>query len=262
MMMRISSIEPNRDQPRKDFDEEALQELASSIKKYGILQPLLVRKVGKRYEIIAGERRWRAAKLARLKEVPVIIKEFTDGEATEIALIENIQREDLNPVEEAEAYQRLMDEFFLTQEQVAERVGKSRTAIANRVRLLKLAPEVRELLVSGKITEGHARALITLETPELQIAAAKEVADRGLTVRETEKLVKHFLAPPAPPKKPEFTEADILAYEKLEEELRYSTGTKVEIHRSTKNRGKIVLDYYSMEELERLADMFRRLKEI
>ena len=258
LMMRITSIEPNRNQPRKDFDEEALNELAESIRKHGILQPILVRKSGKRYEIIAGERRWRAAKLAKLKEIPVIVKEFEDGEATEIALIENIQREDLNPVEEAQAYQRLMDSFFLTQEQVAERVGKSRAAVANRVRLLKLDSEVLE----GKLTEGHARALLGLEIKQMQVEAAKEVIERSLTVRDTEKLVKRYLKPAKPQKKEEFSEADILAYEKLEEELRYSTGTKVEIHRSNHNRGKIILDYYSMEELERLADMFRRFKEV
>ena len=262
LMMRITSIEPNRNQPRKDFDEEALNELAESIRKHGILQPILVRKSGKRYEIIAGERRWRAAKLAKLKEIPVIVKEFEDGEATEIALIENIQREDLNPVEEAQAYQRLMDSFFLTQEQVAERVGKSRAAVANRVRLLKLDPEVLGYLLEGKLTEGHARALLGLEIKQMQVEAAKEVIERSLTVRDTEKLVKRYLKPAKPQKKEEFSEADILAYEKLEEELRYSTGTKVEIHRSNHNRGKIILDYYSMEELERLADMFRRFKEV
>lgn len=261
-MMRITSIEPNRNQPRKDFDEEALNELAESIRKHGVLQPILVRKSGKRYEIIAGERRWRAAKLAKLKEIPVIIKDFEDGEATEIALIENIQREDLNPVEEAQAYQRLMDSFFLTQEQVAERVGKSRAAVANRVRLLKLDSEVLGYLLEGKLTEGHARALLGLEIKQMQAEAAKEVIERNLTVRETEKLVKRYLKPAKPQKKEEFSEADILAYEKLEEELRYSTGTKVEIHRSNHNRGKIILDYYSMEELERLADMFRHFKEV
>lgn len=262
LMMRITSIEPNRNQPRKDFDEEALNELAESIRKHGVLQPILVRKSGKRYEIIAGERRWRAAKLAKFKEIPVIIKDFEDGEATEIALIENIQREDLNPVEEAQAYQRLMDSFFLTQEQVAERVGKSRAAVANRVRLLKLDSEVLGYLLEGKLTEGHARALLGLEIKQMQAEAAKEVIERNLTVRETEKLVKRYLKPAKPQKKEEFSEADILAYEKLEEELRYSTGTKVEIHRSNHNRGKIILDYYSMEELERLADMFRRFKEV
>jgi ParB family chromosome partitioning protein len=262
LMMRLSAIEPNRNQPRKDFDEDALNELAESARKHGILQPILVRKSGKRYEIIAGERRWRAAKLAKLKEIPVIIKEFEDGEATEIALIENIQREDLNPVEEAQAYQKLMDSFFLTQEQVAERVGKSRAAVANRVSLLKLDPEVLGYLLDGKLTEGHARALLGLEIKQMQVEAAKEVIGRNLTVRDTEKLVKRYLKPGKPQKKEEFSEADILAYEKLEEELRYSTGTKVEIHRSNHNRGKLILDYYSMEELERLADMFRRFKEV
>ena len=259
-MLRVSQIEPNRSQPRQDFDEAALEELASSIRRHGVLQPILVRKAGRHYEIIAGERRWRAAKLAKLKEIPAIVKDFDDSEATEIALIENIQREDLNPVEEALAYQRLINDFYLTQEQVAERVGKSREAVANRVRLLKLAPEVREMLISGKISEGHARALLRIEIPELQVSAAQEIIDRGLTVREAEKLAKRMLSPVKPSKKEEFSEADRLVYEKLEEELRFSTGTKVEIHRNSANRGKIVLDYYSMEELERLIDMFRRFK--
>ena len=261
--VRLSQIEPNRSQPREAFDEEALSELASSIREHGVLQPVLVRPAGKRYEIIAGERRWRAAKLAKCREIPVIVREMDDVEAMQIALIENIQREDLNPVEEAAAYQRLIEEYQLTQEEVATRVGKSRAAVANCIRLLKLDPEVRRMLVDGEITEGHARALLALEVPELQRQAAQEIVARKLTVRETEKLVRRYLEPPKPIEETAEgeSEAQRLVYKDLEDELRTVTGTKVEIRRGPKDRGRILLEYYSLEELERLLELFRRMKD-
>ncbi len=257
--LKLSQIEPNRDQPRKNFDLDALEELAESIRRHGVLQPLLVQEKGNHYEIIAGERRWRAAKLAGLKEVPVIIKEFSSEEAMEIALIENIQREDLNAVEEAQAYLTLIQEFHLKQEEVAEKVGKSRAAIANRLRLLKLPKEVLDLLEEGKLSEGHARALLSLDQPDRQIEAAKRVVELKLTVRETEKLVKDLMKPQAAPKDDGWRERDQFIYDKLEDELRTATGTKVVIQRKEEGKGKIQMDYYSIEELERLVDLFRKL---
>lgn len=257
--LKLSQIEPNRDQPRKNFDLDALEELAESIRRHGVLQPLLVQEKGNHYEIIAGERRWRAAKLAGLKEVPVIIKEFSSEEAMEIALIENIQREDLNAVEEAQAYFTLIQEFHLKQEEVAEKVGKSRAAIANRLRLLKLPKEVLDLLEEGKLSEGHARALLSLDQPDRQIEAAKRVVELQLTVRETEKLVKDLMKPQAAPKDDGWRERDQFIYDKLEDELRTATGTKVVIQRKEEGKGKIQMDYYSIEELERLVDLFRKL---
>ena len=257
--LKLSQIEPNRDQPRKNFDLDALEELAESIRRHGVLQPLLVQEKGNHYEIIAGERRWRAAKLAGLKEVPVIIKEFSSEEAMEIALIENIQREDLNAVEEAQAYFTLIQEFHLKQEEVAEKVGKSRAAIANRLRLLKLPKEVLDLLEEGKLSEGHARALLSLDQLDRQIEAAKRVVELQLTVRETEKLVKDLMKPQAAPKDDGWRERDQFIYDKLEDELRTATGTKVVIQRKEEGKGKIQMDYYSIEELERLVDLFRKL---
>ena len=186
LMVKISLIEPNRDQPRKDFNEEELQELAESIKNYGVLQPLLVQKKGTSYELIAGERRWRAAKLAGLKEVPVVLREYSKQQAMEIALIENVQRADLNPIEEAQAYQQLVKEFHLTQEEIAARVSKNRATITNAMRLLKLDEEIQNLLIKGAISSGHARAILSLEDKQLQKKAAKEVLDKRLSVRETE----------------------------------------------------------------------------
>ena len=207
MFVKISSVEPNINQPRKQFDEDALLELSESIKQYGILQPLLVSDKKDYYEIIAGERRWRAAKLAGLKEVPVIVKEFTDQELVEISLIENIQREDLNPVEEAMAYKRLIDEFHLKQDEVAERVGKSRTAVTNSMRLLKLSEKVQQMLIDEMITAGHARAILAISDKEKQETVAMKVFDEKLSVRETEALVKRMLEPPKTEKKSKFTTA-------------------------------------------------------
>ena len=233
-MMKISMIEPNREQPRKKFDEDALQELSESIKQYGILQPLLVSDKKDYYEIVAGERRWRAAKMAGLKEVPVVVKEFSTQEIVEISLIENIQREDLNPVEEAMAYKRLIDEFHLKQDEIAERVSKSRTAVTNSMRLLKLDSRVQQMMVDEMISAGHARAILAISDPEQQYNAAMKVFDEKLSVRETEKLVKSILTPTK--KKPVVSNpTEDAIYESLEEKMKGITGTRVFIHRKKNN---------------------------
>ena len=257
--LKLSEIVPNSEQPRKDFDEDALMELAESIKQFGVLQPLLVQKKGKYYEIIAGERRWRAAKLAGLKKIPVILKDFTDLEAVEISLIENIQRENLNSIEEAYAYKRLIEEFHLKQDEVAERVSKSRAAVTNSMRLLKLDARVQKMLVDEMISSGHARALLGLEDPELQYQTAQKIFDEKLSVRETEKLVKQLLNPRTIPKKETDPQMDA-AYEKLEERLKSIIGTKVSISRGRGKKGKIEIEYYSQEELERILELFETIK--
>lgn len=254
LKLKISLVEPNREQPRKQFDEDSLVELSESIKQYGILQPLIVSNKGDYYEIIAGERRWRAAKLAGLKEVPVIIKKYNDREVVEISLIENIQRENLNPIEEAQAYKRLMDEFHLKQDEIAERVSKSRTAVTNSMRLLKLAPKVQEMLVDEMLSAGHARTILGIEDSDMQILVANRVFDEKLSVRETEKLVKTMLNPKQK-KEPVPSTAEDTAYEQLEEKLKGWLGTKVSIARKKNNKGKIEIEYYSQEELERLIDL-------
>lgn len=258
-MMKISDIEPNREQPRKNFDKEALQELADSIKQFGIIQPIVVQKKDDYYEIIAGERRWRAAKLAKLKEVPVIIKEYSDREVMEIALIENIQRKDLNPIEEALAYKSLIDEYSLKQEELANRVSKSRTAIANSMRLLKLTDSVQNMLINDEISMGHARALLTLEQEDLQIEAAKTIVSKGLSVRDTEKLVKSILNPKQV--KLPIPSAKAAIYDAIANKLREKMGTKVSINHKKNGKGKIEIEYYSQEELERLLEMFDDIKE-
>lgn len=236
-MMKISMIEPNREQPRKKFDEDALQELSESIKQYGILQPLLVSDKKDYYEIVAGERRWRAAKMAGLKEVPVVVKEFSTQEIVEISLIENIQREDLNPVEEAMAYKRLIDEFHLKQDEIAERVSKSRTAVTNSMRLLKLDSRVQQMMVDEMISAGHARAILAISDPEQQYNAAMKVFDEKLSVRETEKLVKSILTPTK--KKPVVSNpTEDAIYESLEEKMKGITGTRVFIHRKKITKAK------------------------
>ena len=259
MFVKISSVEPNINQPRKQFDEDALLELSESVKQYGILQPLLVSNKKDYYEIIAGERRWRAAKLAGLKEVPVIVKEFTDQELVEISLIENIQREDLNPVEEAMAYKRLIDEFHLKQDEVAERVGKSRTAVTNSMRLLKLSEKVQQMLIDEMITAGHARAILAISDKEKQETVAMKVFDEKLSVRETEALVKRMLEPPKTEKKSKFTTAEDAIYESLEEKMKSIMGTRVQIHRKKNDKGKIEIEYYSKDELERIIDLFESI---
>lgn len=257
-MMKISMIEPNREQPRKKFDEDALQELSESIKQYGILQPLLVSDKKDYYEIVAGERRWRAAKMAGLKEVPVVVKEFSTQEIVEISLIENIQREDLNPVEEAMAYKRLIDEFHLKQDEIAERVSKSRTAVTNSMRLLKLDSRVQQMMVDEMISAGHARAILAISDPEQQYNAAMKVFDEKLSVRETEKMVKSILTPTK--KKPVVSNpTEDAIYESLEEKMKGITGTRVFIHRKKNNKGKIEIEYYSRDDLDRIIDLFESI---
>ena len=254
ILMKISAVEPNREQPRKEFDADKLAELADSIKQFGVIQPLLVQKRDDYYEIIAGERRWRAAKIAGLREIPVIVREYSEQEAVEISLIENIQREDLNPIEEAKAYVRLMDEFHLTQESIAGRVAKSRVTITNATRLLRLPEEVQQMLISGDISEGHARAVLALPSAEAQIEAAKKIAAAHLSVREAERLVKQLTAPVKRRKK-ENDPVNDLIYKDLEERLKSALGTKVRIVRKKKDKGTIEIEYYSVPELERILDL-------
>lgn len=258
IIMDINKVEPNREQPRKKFDEDALIELSESIKQFGLLQPILVQKQKDYYEIVAGERRWRAAKIAGLKEVPVIIKEFTPVELAEISLIENIQREDLNPIEEAQAYKRLLEEFHLKQDEIAERVSKSRTAVTNVMRLLKLDERVQQMLIDDKLSAGHARALLAVEDKEVQLTLATTIFDEGLSVRETEKLVRKLNKPPAEKEEPDRQETEI--YQDIEERLKSIMGTKVMINRKKNNKGKIEIEYYSMEELERILDLMQSIK--
>ena len=257
-MVKITKVEPNREQPRKNFNEDALLELAESMKQYGVLQPLLVTDKKDYYEIIAGERRWRAAKLAGLKEVPVIIKNYSEQEIVEISLIENIQREDLNPIEEAWAYRRLMEEFHMKQDEIAERVSKSRVAVTNSIRLLKLSEGVQQMLIDDMITSGHARAILAISDEAMQMSVAAKVFDEKLSVRETEKLVKSVLEPTAP-KKTETNTAEDAIYQNLEEKMKAIVGTKVSINRKKNNKGKIEIEYYSQEELERIIELFESI---
>lgn len=256
--LKITELEPNANQPRKFFEEDPLQELSDSIKEFGIIQPIVVTPKNGYYEIIAGERRWRAARMAGLKEVPVIIRDYTDQEIVEISLIENIQRENLNPIEEALAYQRLIQEFSLKQDEVAERVSKSRTAITNSMRLLKLCEQVQQMVIEDKLSSGHARTLISIEDPELQYEIACKVFDESLSVRQTESLVKKINAAPVPKKQPEVIEHKYL-YTDTEERLKEILGSKVTIKAKNNEKGKIEIEYYSSEELEMLVD---KLKEI
>lgn len=258
IMVKISLVEPNREQPRKKFDEDGLLELAESIKQYGILQPLLVQKRKDYYEIIAGERRWRAAKIAGLKEVPVIIRNLSEQQIVEISLIENIQRENLNPIEEAQAYRRLMKEFHLKQDEIAERVSKSRTAVTNSMRLLKLSDSVQQMVIDEMITTGHARCLISIEDTDLQHQIALKIFDEKLSVRETEKLVKKLLEKKED--KPEKDRTLEFIYHDLEDKMKQIWGTKVEIHQKGKNKGKIEIEYYSQEDLDRLIEMMQTIQ--
>lgn len=251
--LKINEVEPNRDQPRRSFDEDSLLELSESIRQYGIIQPIIVKKREDYYEIVAGERRWRAAKMAGVKEVPVIIKDFSDREIMEVALIENLQREDLNPIEEALAYQRLIAEYHLKQDEVAERVSKSRVTITNSMRLLKLDERVQKMVIDAMISSGHARALLGVEDGEKQFTLAMKIFDEKLSVRETEKLVKILDKPQSvkPVKVPEYD----FIYRDAEEKLKASVGTKVVIKNKDKNKGKIEIEYYSKDDFERIVDM-------
>ena len=253
----INDIEPNHLQPRTRFDEDSLHELADSIKQYGIIEPLIVQKKEKRFEIVAGERRWRAARIAGLKKVPVVIREFTENEIFTIALIENLQREDLNPIEEAIAYQKLIRDFNLKQEEVAEKVSKSRTAITNSMRLLKLDERVQQMLVDEMISEGHGRALVSIVDLEEQFRVAMKVFDEKLSVRETEKLVKKIQESKQKPESSteQQKKDDSFIYRNLEEKLKQALGTKVEIKKKAKKGGKIEIEYYSIEELERIVEL-------
>ncbi len=261
MFIKISSIEPNQAQPRKKFDEEQLNELADSIKQYGILQPLLVQKNGNFYEIITGERRWRAAKMAGLKEVPVVIREYSAQQKLEIALIENVQREDLNPIEEAMAYQRLIEEFHLKQDEIAARVAKNRTTITNSVRLLKLHKDIQAMVAEGIVSSGHARALLVLEDQDDQLSVAQKIVKDGLSVRETERLVKALTKPKQEKTKEKEPDAVILAYQNMEDRMKSIMGTKVSINRKDKNKGRIEIEYYSSAELERIIELIESIKQ-
>lgn len=257
-IVKITMVEPNREQPRKNFDEDALQELADSIKQFGLLQPILVQDRKDHYEIIAGERRWRAAKLAGLKEVPVIIRDYTDQEIVEISLIENIQRENLNPIEEAQAYKRLLTEFNLKQDEVAERVSKSRTAVTNSMRLLKLCDEVQQMVIDEMISTGHARAILSIEDPEQQYTIAQRIFDEKMSVRDVEKLVKNLSKPKAEKAKIEKNKNLEYIYQNTAERIKESLGTKVNISAKENGSGKIEIEFFSHEDFDRLVELIIR----
>ena len=248
--LKITEVEPNREQPRKNFNEDALLELSDSIKQYGVIQPLIVQKKGDHYEIIAGERRWRAAKMAGIKEIPVIIKDYSDQQVMEISLIENIQREDLNPIGEAMAYKNLMEEFHLKQDEIAEKVSKSRTAVTNSIRLLKLDKRVQQMMIDDMISAGHARTLITIEDPDVQYNIATKIFDEKLSVRETEKMVKLIQKPEV--KKEKAEKVNSFIYKDIEEKIKAILGTKVTVDHRSNNKGRISIEYYSNDELERI----------
>lgn len=255
----INKVEPNRDQPRKNFDKDALEELSESIKQFGLIQPILVQDRDTYYEIVAGERRWRASKLAGLKEVPVIIRKFTEQEIVEISLIENIQREDLNPIEEALAYKRLHTEFNLKQEEVADRVSKSRAAVANSMRLLKLCENVQQMVIDGEITTGHARAILAIEDPNEQYRVALKIYNEKMNVRDVEKYIKNMNKPAKPGKAKENNESLLAIYEKLQEELQESLGTKVNItSKNSSGAGKMEIEFYSHDDLDRLVELLKK----
>lgn len=255
-IVKINEVEPNKNQPRRTFDEDALLELAESIKQHGVIQPLIVKKRDKYYEIIAGERRWRAAKMAGLKEIPIVIKDLSDQEIMEVALIENIQREDLNPIEEAQAYQRLIKEYNYKQDELAERVSKSRVAVTNSMRLLKLDERVQKMIIDDMISAGHARALLAITDSEKQYTIAMKVFDEKLSVRETEKLIKN-LDKQVKPKVNMPPENDFI-YRDIENKLKESMGTKVIIHNKDNNKGKIEIEYYSQDDFERIVDILKK----
>jgi len=251
--LRINDIEPNAEQPRKFFDDEKLIQLADSIKQHGIIQPIIVKRDNNIYTIIAGERRWRAAKLAGLTRIPVLVKDFTDKQVMEIALIENLQREDLNPIEEADAFLHLMNEFNLTQEQIAETIGRSRSAVANTIRLLGLSNEVRKFIISGDLTSGHARTLVIIQDPELQKTAAEYIIQNKLSVRETENYIKNLFRN----KENKKTIIENPDFQAVEDKLKNILGTKVKLI-ANNNRGKITIEYFSNDELDRLLEFFYR----
>jgi ParB family chromosome partitioning protein len=254
--LKINEIEPNLNQPRKEFDEESLRQLADSIAAHGIIQPIVVRKEGMSYKIVAGERRWRAARMAGIETFPAIVREYNDNELLEVALIENLQRENLNPLEEAEAYKRLIEEYGLTQEQISKIIGKSRPSIANSLRLNKLHDDIKKMLRDDLISEGHARAILSVEDPDKQIKIAEAIVSKGLSVRDAEKLVKDF------DKKEKIKEAGKdeieLEIRSIEDRLKNILGTKVRLQHG-KNKGKIVIDYYSNDDLDRILNLLKRI---
>lgn len=259
--IKITKIEPNREQPRKNFEEDSLLELSESIKQFGVIQPLIVQEKNGLYEIIAGERRWRAAKLAGLKEVPVIIKKYSEQEIVEISLIENIQRENLNPIEEALAYKKLLTEFNLKQDEIAERVSKSRTAVTNSMRLLKLDERVQQMVIDDKISTGHARALISIEDNELQYNIANRIFDEKLSVRDIEKIVKKLLSEDKDEIKEKVSETDnTFIYKNIEDRITSIVGTKVTVNNKKNNKGKIEIEYYSADELERIFELLQSIE--
>ncbi len=258
VFVKLSQVEPNKSQPRKNFNEDSLIELSESIKQFGVIQPLIVQKKDDYYEIIAGERRWRAAKLAGLKEIPVIIREYSDEERMEVALIENLQREDLNPVEEALAYKSLIKEYNLKQDEIAEKVSKSRTAVTNSMRLLNLPEEIQNMIVDEMISSGHGRALLSIEDEKIQINIANKIFEEKLSVRETEKLVKALNNPKEKKEREEYT--DTFIYEKFENDFKEILGSNVSIKRKSKDKGKIEIDYYSNEDLERIMDLIKSIQ--
>ena len=250
--VKITSVEPNRKQPRKFFNEDDLQELSDSIKQHGMIQPILVVNRGDYYQIVAGERRWRAAKLAGFKEVPIIIRKYNEQQIAEISLIENIQRKDLNPIEEAQGYRSLLDEYGLKQDELAERISKSRTAITNTLRLLKLSEDVQQMIISEMISEGHARALLGIEDTEKQYSLAQRVFDEKLSVRDIEKLVKSINNPSD---KKKISKSQDSLYTDIEEKLKSALGTKVSINAKNENKGKIEIEYYSKDDLQKIMDL-------
>ena len=258
VFVNISLVEPNRNQPRKEFDKDALSELANSIKQYGILQPIIVQKNKDMYEIIAGERRWRAAKEAGLTEVPVIIRDYDKQKIMEISIIENIQRENLNPIEEAMAYQSLMEEYGLKHEELAERVSKNRSTITNSMRLLKLSDNIQQMIIDGKISAGHAKVLLSVENTSEQEKIAQELISKSLSVRELEKLVKQYIKPRKKKKSKDDTDYSLF-YKEYEDRLKDILGTKVQINTKDKNKGRIEIDYYSAAELERIVELLNTI---
>ena len=264
VIKEVDTIDINKNQPRKSFDEDSIHELAESIKLRGIIQPLVVQKGEKGlYTIIAGERRWRAAKIAGLKDIPVVVKNYSNQEIMEIALIENIQREDLNPIEEAEAYEQLIKEYNLRQDEVAEKVSKSRVAITNSLRLLKLDERVRRMVIEEKLKSGHARTLIPIEDGDLQYEIAQKIFDEKLSVRDTEKLVKNILNGKSKKKenKKQVNPQEEIIYKRFEEDLKMTFGTKVNINRKSKDKGKIEIEYYSQSEFERILELIHGIKD-
>ena len=260
VMVKVDEIEPNQMQPRKNFNEDALHELAESIKQVGVIQPLILQKENSYYRIIAGERRWRAARIAGLTEIPAIIKEYTPVEVIEIALIENIQREDLNPIEEAQAFQRLIQEFGLKQDEAAEKVAKSRTAITNSLRLLKLDERVQQMIIDGMISSGHGRTLLGLPDKDLQYEIAMKIFDNSMSVRDTERLVKTLTSQKAENQNPQQAIDHQLAYKNIEEKIKSIMGTKVSIKSKSNNKRKIEIEYYSIDDFERIIDLLESLE--